>query len=104
MLVAKSGQPDLGQQSLRAIAVFGLSFTAPAGTKWLLDLERQHDILADREPRQQRRVLKRQADTPVCRAAFATGDEHVAGGRRNKPADELEDRRLAAARRADQGD
>ena len=64
------------------------------------DLQRQHDVVADRQPRQQRRVLKGHADANRLRAHLTPCDEDVAARRPDQVADHLQDRRLAAAARA----
>ena len=68
------------------------------------DLQRQHHVVADLQPRQQRRILERDADAHRLRAKLAPRDVNIAAGLRDQAADQLQDRRLAAAGRADQRD
>ena len=68
------------------------------------DLQRQHHVVADRQPRQQRRVLERHADAHRLGADLAARDIDIAARRCDQPGHQLEDGRLAAAGRADQRD
>src|SRR6185312_826995 len=62
------------------------------------------DVADDAAPRQQRRLLKNDADVG-CRAVYQPpGDMHGAAGRIDKPGDDPHQRALAAAAWADDRD
>ena len=104
MLVAEIGEPDFLEQRFGAVAKFGLALGAVLLPKRRHDLQRQHDVVAHRQPRQHGRVLERHADAHRLGADLAAGDIDVAGARVDQPGHELEDGRLAAAGRTDQRD
>ena len=104
ILVAEARKADLREQCFDAVTELGLVLGAILLPERRHDLQRQHHVVADRQPRQQRRILERHADAHRLGADFAARDIDIAAGRLDQPGDELEDRGLAAARRADQRD
>ena len=104
IFVAEAREPDLRQQRVGAVAEFGVALGAILLPERRHDLQRQHHVVADRQPRQHRGVLERDADADRLGAELAPRHIDVAARRRDQPADELQDRRLAAAGRADQRD
>jgi hypothetical protein len=67
-------------------------------------VDRQRDVLPHREPRQQRMVLEHDGAVGTGRVDLATVEDHAAAGRPEQPGDDVQHRRLAAARVADQRD
>ena len=62
MLVAEVCEADFLEQRFGAVAKFGLALAPVLLAKRRHDLERQHDVVAHRQPRQHGRVLERHAD------------------------------------------
>jgi hypothetical protein len=69
-----------------------------------LDLHAEDDIVEHGAPRQQQILLQHVADAADGAGGFRAVDQHAATGRFQKARDDVEDRALAAARRADQAD
>ena len=68
-----------------------------------LELQRQAKVLEHRVPREQRAVLKHVGDVARARPVDSrAGNRHRACGRLRQPADDAEQRALAAARGAEQ--
>ena len=70
-------------------------------------LQREGEVLVNRLVGIERVVLEHHRDVPVLGIEIidhAVADDDVAAGNRNEPGDQIEGRRLAASRRADQGD
>ena len=104
IFVAEAGEPDLRKQRFDAVAEFALALGAILSAERRNDLERQHDVVEERQPWQQRRILERHPDAHRLGAHLAAGDIDVAGRRADQSGDELEDGRLAAARGPDKRD
>ncbi len=102
--IAETGQADLGQQRIGAIPEDRILVAAKRIRIGFDDLERQHDVLADRQPGQHGRVLERHADPHLFSTDLTPGHENDTLGRAQKARDQFEDGRLAAAGRADHGD
>ena len=102
-LVAEAGEAYPCQRLLDAVAIFGALFAGKILLERRHDLERHHHVVADVQPRQQRRVLERHADPRALGAHLAPRHEHVAFGGVKRAGDEFENGRLAAAGRSDQG-
>ncbi len=77
-LSLKPFEPDLRQQRFDPVDELGLALGPVLLAERRHDLERQHHVLAQLEPRQQRRVLERHADPDRLGADLAPADEHVA--------------------------
>ncbi len=101
---AETGEADARKRGLDAVAILGFALFRECLLEGRHDLERQHDVVADVQPRQQGRVLERHADPHMVGADLAAGDEHMALRGIQRSRDQLEDRRLAAAGRTDQRD
>ena len=104
MLVAEIGEADFLQQRFGAVAEFGLALCAVLFAKRRHDFQRQHHVVAHRQPRQHGGILKCHADTNRLGADLAAGDIDIAGAGVEQPGHELEDGGLSAARRSDQRD
>ena len=104
MLVAEIGEADFLEQRVGPVAEFGLVLGAVLRAKRRHDLQRHHDVVAHRQPRQHGRVLERHADPHRLGADLAAGDVDIAGRRLEQTGHQLEDGGLAAAGRADQRD
>src|SRR4029079_9179222 len=77
----------------------GAPLLRPAG-----ELERVRDVVGDRPPRQQPRVLEHEADPPVGATDRVSVERHRPGVGREQAGGDPQERALAAAVRPDQGD
>ena len=100
--VAEPVEADGREQRPRLLAILGL-FSAEAAPVRLDDLERQEDVVDDLAPGQQVRVLESHAGDLDRPAHPVAEDDDLAGIRRHEPGDQLHQRGLAAAGRADDG-
>ena len=96
-------EPDHGQQVARLGDIF-LAVLLESARVRLDDLKRQQHVVERSAPRQQGRVLERHADDLERRRDLVIGNDDAALGWPVEPSDELEQRRFAAAGRADHGD
>jgi len=106
-LVTKALQAHLRQQRFGAIGKFAVALGAVAGAKRWHDLERNHHVLANREPRQHRGILKGDAQPEALaphRGAplLATANDHTARRGLQQTRHQLQNGGLAAAAGAHQ--
>ncbi len=95
ILDAEVVETDHRKQLLHALAGLGLVQA--------LHLDREHDVLLDRAPGQQHRALKHHADVPPGRLHRRAVEDDVALCHVEQAGENLEQRALAAAGRADDG-
>jgi hypothetical protein len=96
VVVLAVGEPDEGE-------ALGRDLRAARGRR-SVKLHRQLDVLLDRVPRKQRRLLEDERELLDRALRRHAVDDDLAAGDGIEPGDELQDRRLAAAARADQRD
>ena len=94
--IFEAGKPVAPQQRQRALARLA--------QRHALDLHAEDDVVEHGAPRQQQILLQHVADAADGAGCVGAVDQHAAAGRFQKPGDDVEDRALAAARRADQAD
>jgi hypothetical protein len=75
IFVAEAGETDLRQQSLDPVAKFSSALAAIVAPERRHDLQWQHDIVAQREPRKHGRILESHADAHRFGADLAAGDQ-----------------------------
>ena len=98
-LLRGGGQTDHRQHRIGARLELGFAF---GGGKHALD--RQIDVFKAGQPRQQRVVLKHHGALRAGASDFAVGAQQYTLRGQGQPGDQVEQRRFAAARVADQGD
>ncbi len=76
--VLESGETDFRKKMVCPVAKLRLLLVTPLRPTRRNDLQRQHYVLTNSQPRQQRRILKRHADANILRADLASRDEDVA--------------------------
>jgi hypothetical protein len=96
--------PDFFQKRIGALAEFAPALGAVLRAKRRHNLQRQHDVLAYRQPWQHGRVLKRHTDPDRFGANLPAGNVDVAARGADQSAHQLEDGGFAAARGADKRD
>jgi hypothetical protein len=102
-LVGKVLETDLRKQRVCPVPVFAALLDAEIGLERWYDLERQHHIVANRHPGQQRCALKRHAHPNRLGTQFAPAKKDVACGRPQQLADKLQDGRFPTAGGSDKG-
>ncbi len=90
---------DEGEGSPRPAVTLGARHGSPDRA-----VDRQADILVDRQPRQEGVVLEHHRTVGPGFVDLAPGEEDAAFGRTQEPRHDVEEGRLAAARMADDGD
>ena len=108
LLLAARQLARLALEQVRDVEHLGAppcTFLSISSLRQLPHLQREGEVLEDRLLRIERVVLEHHRDVPVLGIEVvdhAVADEDVAARHRDQPGDEVERRRLAAARRADQ--
>ena len=95
-MVLEAAQAHLGNEELAALLLVGLAHAAFA--------QAEADVLRHREPGKERVALEHHAAVGARAIDALAVEQHLAGGRKVEPRDDAQQRRLAAARGAEDGD
>ena len=98
----EAGQADQFEHRLRPVDILRLVLAQSLGMR-RHDLERQHDVVECRSPRQQRRILERHADDIQRPLHMPSVDGDAADLRHDQAGREFHQGRLAAAGRSHDG-